>query len=146
MKYSYYTGLRWFRRLVWLGFVLNLVFVIPSLLIPRTFETWFDFGVTNTVHWLQNVGLLLLMVTLLYLPVARDPFRYLFVTFLIVAGRFAAGLLFLIGVLYMNYPQGMWILAITDLVLSSLQAIAWFFALRDGDPKAGFQHGMTRTV
>ena len=146
MQYSFYNGLRWLKRLVWIGFFINLIFVIPSLFFPRTLETWFEFGTTNTIHWLQNVGLLLLIVTLLYIPVTQDPFRYSFVTFLVIVGRFCAGLLFLFGVLHMNYPQGMWMLALTDLILSSLQAIAWFFALRDGDPKAGFQHGQTRTV
>ena len=145
MQYSYYSGLRWFRRLIGIGLVVNLLFALPALFVPRYLESNFDFGTTNTVHWLQDVGILLLIVTVTYIPVMQDAFRYSFVSYLVIVGRFAAGLLFLAGVLYMNYPRGMMYLAATDLILSPLQAIAWYYALRDGDPRSGFQHGRVRT-
>lgn len=146
VQYSFYNGLRWFRRLIGIGLVANLLFVVPALFAPRYLERLIDVGTTNTVHWLQNVGVLLLIVTFLYLPVIQDPFRYSFISYLVVAGRFAAGMLFLLGLLTMNYPRGMWALALSDLILSPLQAIAWYYALRDGDPRSGFQHGRVRTA
>lgn len=146
MQYSFYTGLRWFRRLVALGFIVNLLFALPALFAPRYLESLLDVGITNTLHWLQNVGILLLIVTVMYIPAIKDPFRYLFISYLLVGARFAAGLLFVLGVYYMNYPRGMLVLGATDLVLSSLQAIALYFTLRDGDPRAPFQHGRTRVA
>ena len=146
MQYSFYRALRWFRRLVAIGFLVNMIFVIPALFNPRYLEALIDVGQTNTLHWLQDLALVLLVVTLTYIPVIRDPFRDIFITLLVVGGRFAAGMLFLIGVLYMNYPDGMWVLAGTDLILSTLQAILLYFTLRDGDPKSPFQHGRTRVV
>lgn len=134
--YKDYRALRWFKRLVVVGGLLNALFFLPGLFTPRTLETWFDFGITNTVHWLQNVSLLLIIVTAMYIPVVKDPFRYLFITYLVVAGRFSAGSLFLFGVLFMDYPQGMLTLALGDLVLSSLQAIFLVHMLRDGDPRS----------
>lgn len=138
MAYPHYTALRWFRILVGLGFVLNLIFILPGLFAPRTLETLRDFGITNTVHWLQNVSLLLAIVTAMYIPVIRDPFRYMFISFLVVAGRFSAGLLFLFGVWFMNYPDGMLLLATGDLGLSTVQALVLYKMLQDGDPRSGY--------
>jgi hypothetical protein len=143
MTRGHYTALRLFRYTVVFGFVINTVgFILPALFAPRFFETLgvdigFDFGRTNTVHWLQNTALLLAIVTAMYIPVIIDPFRYLFSSILVVAGRFAAGTLFLTGVLFMNYPDGEKILASSDLVLSSIQVILLYRMLKDGDPRSG---------
>lgn len=137
MAYSHYTALKWFRGLVGFGFAVNLIFVIPALFAPRLLESMIDVGTTNTPWWLQNVGILLAIVTVMYIPAIKDPFRYLFISYLLVGGRFAAGSLFLLGVLFMNYPEGMTSLALTDLTLSTLQAIALYYTLRAGDPRAG---------
>lgn len=137
-QYKYYTGLKWFRFLVGLGFVINmLLFALPALFTPRLLESLLNVGTTNTIYWLQNVGILLVIVSVMYIPAIRDPFRYLFISFLLVAGRFSAGCLFLIGVLFIDYPDGMMALALNDLILSSIQAIALYFMLRDGDPRVG---------
>ena len=133
-----YRALSFFRGLIFLGLLLNAAFFVPGLFAPRALEGWFDFGTTNTVHWLQNVSLLLIIVTAMYIPVMRDPFRYLFITYLVVAGRFAAGTLFLWGVWFMDYPQGMLTLALGDLILSSLQAFVLYRVFQDGDPDAGW--------
>jgi hypothetical protein len=133
-----YRALAWFRALVVLGLLINAVFFLPGLFAPRTLEGWGDLGVTNTVHWLQNVALLLIIVTAMYIPVLMDPFRYLFITFLIVAGRFAAGSLFLFGVWFMDYPDGMLVLALSDVVLSLAQAYFLYRMLLDGDPQSGW--------
>lgn len=137
-KYTYYRGLKWFRFLVGFGFVTNLLlFALPAIFVPRLLESLLGVGETNTIYWLQNVGILLAIVSMMYIPAMRDPFRYLFISVLLVAGRFSAGCLFLFGVLFMDYPEGMKTLAINDLVLSSIQAVALYFMLRDGDPRAG---------
>lgn len=137
-KYTYYTGLKWFRILVVFGFVTNmLLFALPAIFTPRLLESLFNVGTTNTVHWLQNVGILLVIISVMYIPAIHDPFRYLFISFLLVAARFSAGCLFLIGVLFIDYPAGMLTLALNDLILSSIQAVALYYMLRDGDPRAG---------
>ncbi|MGB5635324.1 MAG: hypothetical protein WBM44_18180 [Waterburya sp.] len=135
MKTKEYKALQWFRISVVIGFVLNLIFIVPGLFAPRFLESLIDVGTTNTVHWLQNVSILLAIVTTMYIPAIQDPFRYEFISYLLVAGRFSAGLLFLIGVLALNYPEGMSILAKSDLILSSIQAVLLILMFRDGDPK-----------
>ena len=135
MKTKEYRALSWFRISVVIGFVLNLIFIVPGLFAPRFLESLIDVGTTNTVHWLQNVSILLAIVTAMYIPAIQDPFRYEFISYLLVAGRFSAGLLFLIGVLALNYPEGMSILARSDLILSSIQAVLLILMFREGDPK-----------
>jgi hypothetical protein len=137
-QYTYYTGLKWFRFLVGFGFVTNmLLFALPAIFTPRLLESLLNVGTTNTIQWLQNVGILLVIISVMYIPAIRDPFRYLFISFLLVAGRFSAGCLFLFGVLFMDYSDGMMSLAANDLILSTIQAVALYFMLRDGDPRAG---------
>lgn len=137
MDHRRFTALTWFRAAIGLGLIVNLAFALPALFVPRALEGTIAVGVTNTPHWLQNVGILLVIISAMYVPVIRDPFRYLFVTYLAVAGRFAAGVLFLLGVLYVDYPDGMRTLALGDLVLSSAQAVLLFYTLRAGDPRSG---------
>ncbi len=136
--YTHYTALKLFRFSVGVGFMANLLFVLPAVFAPRLLESLAPFGTSNTLHWLQNVGVLLAIVTAMYIPVMMDAFRYLFITVLVVAGRFAAGMLFLTGLLFMDYPPGFRTLAGTDLVLSTLQAVLLYRMLRDGDPAAGY--------
>jgi hypothetical protein len=131
-----YTALKLFRTAVGLGFVINLIFALPALFAPRLLERWADWGISNTPYWLQNVGILLVIISVMYIPAIQDPFRYLFIAYLLVAGRFAAGVLFLTGLLTMNFPAGFRYLAGSDLVLSTLQAVLLYFTLRAGDPRA----------
>jgi hypothetical protein len=130
-----YRALRLFRITIALGFVLNMTFAVPALFTPRLLEGLLVVGTTNTPWWLQNVGLLLVIISSMYIPVVIDPFRYIFITFLAVAGRFSAGLLFLLGMLGVNFPDGFRTLAAVDLILSSVQALLLYFMLQDGDPQ-----------
>lgn len=123
-------GLRWFQRSVVFGFVINMLFAIPAVFAPRFLETLLRVNVTNTPEWLQNVGVLLMIISVMYIPAIKDPFRYLFNAYLLVAGRFSAGVLFLSGLLFMNYPSGFVTLAASDLVLSPLQAFFLYKLLR----------------
>lgn len=131
-----YRALKWFRIVVGFGLVTNLIFALLALFSPRFLEGLLTVGTTNTPYWLQNVGILLVIISTMYIPAIRDPFRYLFISYLLVVGRFSAGLLFLVGVLAMNFPGGFWVLAADDLILSTIQALLLYFVLRAGDPRA----------
>lgn len=131
-----YRAFMWFRILVGLGFVVNMTFALPALFAPGFLQGLADFGISNTPYWLQNVGILLIIISVMYIPAIQDPFRYLFISYLLVAGRFSAGVLFLVGILTMNFPSGFRLLAGNDLILSPIQAILLYFTLRAGDPRA----------
>ena len=131
-----YTALKWFRITVGLGFVVNMAFALPALFAPRFLEGLADWNISNTPYWLQNVGILLVIISLMYIPAIQDPFRCLFISYLLVAGRFSAGVLFLVGILSMNFPSGFRLLAGNDLILSPIQAILLYWTLRAGVPRA----------
>ena len=128
-----------FRISLLIGFAVNMVFAIPAFVAPRFLEMMFDVGATDTTVWLRNVGILLMIISTMYLAVFRDAFRYSFIAYLAIAGRFAAGCFFLVAVLFADYPSGFAVLAANDLILSSLQAVLWYLVLREGparDPGA----------
>jgi len=114
----------------------NMAFALPALFAPRFLEGLADWNISNTPYWLQNVGILLVIISLMYIPAIQDPFRCLFISYLLVAGRFSAGVLFLVGILSMNFPSGFRLLAGNDLILSPIQAILLYLTLRAGDPRA----------
>lgn len=126
---------RWFRILVGVGFVANMVFAVPAFFAPRMLEQMMDIGVANSTAWLRNVGILLIILSATYIPVIMDPFRYIILSGIIVAGRFSAAMFFLALLLAGNHPDGFWTLAITDLSLSLPQAFLLVRALKAGDSK-----------
>lgn len=133
------ASMKIFRISLLIGFAVNMVFAIPAFFAPRFLEMMFDVGTTDTTVWLRNVGILLVIISTMYLAVFRDAFRYLFIGYLAIAGRFAAGCFFLVLVLFADYPSGFAVIAGNDLILSSLQAVLWYLVLREGpvrDPGA----------
>jgi len=125
-----------FRFSLMLGFAVNMVFAVPALFAPRFLELMFNVGTTDTTAWLRNVGLLLIIISTMYIAAWRDPFRYIFIVYLAIGGRFAAGCMFLVFVLFAGYPSGFGILAANDLILSSVQAVLLYLVLRAGPARA----------
>jgi hypothetical protein len=124
--------MRLFRISLIVGFIVNMVFAIPAFFAPRVLETMFNVGATDTTVWLRNVGILLMIISTMYLAVIQDAFRYIFIAYLTIAGRFAAGCFFLVLVLFADYPSGFKLLAANDLILSSLQVVLLYLVLRNG--------------
>ena len=120
----------WFRLLVALGGIANLMFAIPALLAPEFLARLIDTGNIDPNVWLRNVGILLIILSSFYIPAIMDPFRYAFNSIALIVGRFSAGVMFLILVLFADYPDGFRLLAANDLIFSLLQAIALFLLLR----------------
>jgi len=83
--------LKWFRRLTWVGFLVNLGFVLPALFVPDLMETIFGPGSVELSYlWVAAAGMLLFVASCFYLPAARDPLRYPVYAWLSVAGRVIA--------------------------------------------------------
>ncbi|WP_372799314.1 hypothetical protein [Pontiella sp.] len=131
-----YRAYKWFRILVGVGLVANLIFALPAFLAPRLLEQMFEVGTAQPTGWLRNVGILLIILSSTYIAVILDPFRYIIVSVIIVLGRFSAGLFFVALLLAGDYPSGFRALAVTDLALSLPQAALLILALGDGDPRA----------
>ncbi len=124
-----------FGSFVALGLIANLIFALPAFVAPQFVVRIFDLGSLDQNVWLRHVGLLLVIISVMYIPAICDPFRYIFIAGLLVAGRLSAGVFFLYLVLFADYPRGFLIIAYTDLGLSIIQAILLFLMLMTGDPR-----------
>lgn len=112
----------WFRRIVWLGIMANLFFAIPALFFPKVLNEWLGFAPEADTVWLRNAGILLVLLNLLYMPAASDPFRYSVYARLTVAARFIAAAFFLWIIWRVPHTGSVWLLFWTDLILGILMA------------------------
>lgn len=85
-------SLTWFRRLVWLGAAVNATFIIPAIFAQDLLRGMLRSAqyVTFSHLWLVATGLVLLGVTLLYLPAAHAPEERPATAWLLVVSRFIA--------------------------------------------------------
>lgn len=86
-------GLTWFQRVVWLGSVMNLGFILPALfaqgLIAKSIGAQY---VDFSGIWLTMTGIVLLGVSLVYLPAVADPLRRPAAAWIVVSSRVVAAI------------------------------------------------------
>lgn len=97
----------WFRRLVWVGIVTNLVgFCIPGLFAPQFLARTVGAGQTAfSGIWLGSVAVILLTATVMYLPCAIGPQRYPVYAWIMSLNRLAMGI-FWFNVWRTPYQEG----------------------------------------
>jgi hypothetical protein len=111
------TARRWFRRVVWLGIIANLALGVPTLLAPARMLAMTGLPVTDPLMWTRFAALLLILLSLFYMPAAIDPARYRMTAFMTVASR-------LVGVLFfLTQPREYLMLGLLDLVFLIPEAI-----------------------
>jgi hypothetical protein len=81
--------------------------------------------------WVQFSGLLLLLLSLFYLPAANNLYHYRANAYLSVFSRFAGIVFFGAGILWFGLSPAYWPLGLTDLAFGIVQLILLFFALRN---------------
>jgi hypothetical protein len=87
---------RWFKRILWLGIVANLALAIPTLLAPERLMALSGFPPASPLLWPRFAALLLILLSLFYMPAGIDVDRYRPVAWLAVASRLA-GVVFFLG-------------------------------------------------
>ena len=85
----------WFCRVMWLGILANLALAIPTLLAPATMLRLTGLPLTDPLMWTRFAALLLVLLSLFYVPAAVDPDRYRATAWTAVASRFAGVFFFL---------------------------------------------------
>ena len=113
----------WYRRITWLGLVLNVLFIVPLYLVPQV--------ALNLLHitaepdlWARISGMLLLTISVFYLPATHDLRKYWVCAWLaIVPSRVQGSLFFFIAVLVFHYPLGYLPIAFVDGTIAVLQLI-----------------------
>jgi hypothetical protein len=114
----------WFGRVVWLGILANLIIGIPTVLLPG--ETLVAFGSppADPLLWPSFSGLLLILLSLFYIPAALQPLRNLLVSWLTVLARLA-GVIFFLG-----FHRDYYLLGLFDLSYFVPEGLLLLLAIR----------------
>jgi hypothetical protein len=84
---------RWFSRVVWLGILFNLLFVATQMFASNFVNAGLGVPIGTSTVWNLGHGMMVLALTILYVPAAVAPLRYPGYTWMIVLSRLlAAGL------------------------------------------------------
>jgi hypothetical protein len=92
----------WFRRVLWFGIVANLGLAIPTLLAPARLMALNDLPPAAPLLWPRFAALLLVLLSIFYMPAGIDPNRYRLIAWLAVASRLA-GVIFFLGFQAVDY-------------------------------------------
>ena len=86
----------WFKRVLWLGVIANLGLAVPTLLAPAQMMALSGLPPATPLLWPRFAGLLLILLSVFYMPAGLDPNRYRVVAWLAVMARLA-GVVFFVG-------------------------------------------------
>ena len=119
---------KWFRRAMWVGIVQDWVLGIPAIFAPERVLKLSKQRPTGDPVWSSFAALLILLISLLYIPGAQDPHRYRRTAWLSVFAR-PPGVLFFLGLRRGTYP----LFGIIDACLFLVQAPLLYLAAREHD-------------
>jgi hypothetical protein len=118
------TARRWFRRVLWLGIVVNIALAVPTLLIPERMIELTGLPPATPLLWTRFSALLLLLLSAFYMPAGIDLDRYRANAWLAVASR-------LVGVTFFALqPHVYFQLGAVDLVFFVPEVIFLMLAVR----------------
>lgn len=69
-------ALLWFRRVMWLGIAANFALALPTLLAPALMIDFVGLPAATPLLWPRFAALLLILLSLFYMPAGIDPVRY----------------------------------------------------------------------
>ena len=107
----------WFSRVMWIGIVGNFLLAGPSLVAPAFVLSALGLPVPSVIMWPQFAALLLILLSLFYIPAAMNPDQYRASAVLAVASRLAGVLFFFL--LHRDY----WMFGAFDLVFFVPEAL-----------------------
>ncbi len=95
---------KWFNRAVFVGVLINIFgMALPFIFAPQWFLDWFGLpGGGGSVVWMRQAGLLLFLISILYVPGGSDPLRYSLNAKFAVLGRMVIGIYWL----WLVYVEG----------------------------------------
>ena len=119
---------RWIARhslLVWLGIVLNLFFVFMLLIDPAMLLSLFKIPADGSI-WPRFAGLLLLIITIFYIPATIDLERYRVIAWMAVfPSRSFGAIFFFLAVFVFDQPSGF----IAAILLDGLIGLSTLYCL-----------------
>jgi mono/diheme cytochrome c family protein len=84
---------RWFGRVAWLGIVFNLFFIAMEVFAPDFINVGVGLTPGFPTVWNRAHGIMVLALSILYIPAACDPLRYPAYSWTLVVSRLAAAIL-----------------------------------------------------
>jgi hypothetical protein len=127
------TWAKWFGRVVWLGIIVNMFFVISSFFFPEKMCALLHLKQPDPIIWVRTSGMLLFIISIFYIPAAMNPFRYRATAIMhIVPSRACGSSFFLYSVLVRGQEKGFLSIALVDLFFGVVSAILLYLAFRVG--------------
>lgn len=117
---------RWFSRVVWIGIVCNLALAVPTLVAPGPTMALTGVPPASPLLWPQFSALLLILLSIFYIPAALDFARYRITAWSTVGSRLA-GVIFFVGF----QPAAYHMLGYFDLVFFVPEAVLLTLAFRE---------------
>lgn len=114
----------WFGRVVWIGIIANCALALPTLLMPGQLLAMFSLPAAWPVMWPAFAALMLLLLSLFYIPAALRPLYYPVVSWLTVLTRLAGVVFFCI------FNRDYFFFGAYDLVFFLLEAVLLALAVR----------------
>ena len=115
----------WFSRVVWLGILCNLALAVPTLVAPGQTMALTGIPPASPLLWPQFSALLLILLSIFYIPAALDFSRYRITAWSSVGARLA-GVIFFVGFQPATYHA----LGYFDLVFFVPEAVLLTLAFR----------------
>ena len=126
-----------FRIVVWLGVIANWSFGLWVVFVdPHSLLAMLRLGDQADILWLYNYSILLMILSLFYIPAASDPFRYRANAWLLIVGRLVPATTFLVGVLLGYMPHGFLGLFLADGSIGVIELVLLLRIFREG-PRPG---------
>jgi len=94
----------WFKRVMWLGIIANFALAVPTLLAPERMLEFVGLPAATPLLWPRFAALLLILLSLFYMPAAIDPVRYRLVAVVTLVSRLA-GVVFFVGFQQAEYQM-----------------------------------------
>ena len=120
----------WFRRIVFLGILVNLFFALPGTFIPNPVLELVGIEPARDPVWPAFSSSLLILLSLFYIPAALDPLRNRAAAILTVFARVSGAVFFLL--LWPHGAEGVRTFGYLDLVFAIVQGTLLFLAFRAG--------------
>lgn len=97
---------RWFHNVTFIGVLINIIgMALPFIFMPQWYLDFFGLpGGGASIVWMRQAGLLLLGISILYVPGGRDPFRYSLNAKFAIGVRMTIGLYWFYLTLVEGYP------------------------------------------
>ena len=121
----------WFTGVMWIGILVNLLFIVPLMLSPVRLLTFLGVPVVEPLIWARIAGLFLLLITVFYVPPTLDLGRHRLIAWLSIVPARAFGALFFLGaVLLFRAPTGFLFGAFVDAFFGLASLVCLLFATR----------------